>query len=161
MKIRPSVRIILFDPERRVLLLRVEELASSDPLREPGTPPRDRTYWILPGGGLEPGETNEDAARRELLEETGVSATDFGESVFYREKLLANGDGAMLGTEQYFVVRLTEPVEISTDGFTEPERSVLREHRWWSLDEIERTTATIYPEAFAELARSLIESSGE
>lgn len=30
-------------------------------------------YWTLPGGGLEPGESPENGARREVREETGLS----------------------------------------------------------------------------------------
>lgn len=31
-----------------------------------------RSYWTLPGGGLEPGESPADAVVREMLEETGI-----------------------------------------------------------------------------------------
>ncbi len=44
----------------QVLLVRHEE------------PQSGASYWVLPGGGREPGERFEDAARREVREETGI-----------------------------------------------------------------------------------------
>jgi ADP-ribose pyrophosphatase YjhB (NUDIX family) len=31
-----------------------------------------RSYWVFPGGGIEPGETEEDCVRREIKEETNL-----------------------------------------------------------------------------------------
>ncbi len=48
---------------------------------------RDRSSWELPAGHLEPGETADQAANRELYEETGAVSFDLKPVVSYRGKL--------------------------------------------------------------------------
>ena len=58
---RNAVRAILLSLEREVLLLRIHPPEGGD------------TFWITPGGGLEPEETVETGLRRELMEELRIS----------------------------------------------------------------------------------------
>src|SRR5882672_9447042 len=71
---RQAARVILIDEAGRVLLFR-----GGDPHR-----PDAGTWWFTPGGGLDDGETIEDAAQREVREETGYVVTDLGAVVLER-----------------------------------------------------------------------------
>lgn len=57
---RPAVRVVCFDAEGRVLMLHWRD------------PHDGHLLWEPPGGGIDPGETPLQAARRELTEETGL-----------------------------------------------------------------------------------------
>ncbi|NEE37574.1 NUDIX domain-containing protein, partial [Streptomyces sp. SID7982] len=70
---RKVARVVLLDPDDRVLLLHGHE--PDDPAD---------TWWFTPGGGLEGGETREQAARRELAEETGITDIELGPPLWTR-----------------------------------------------------------------------------
>ncbi|WP_336210004.1 NUDIX hydrolase [Nonomuraea sp. LPB2021202275-12-8] len=90
---RPAARVICLDREDRVLLLHWHDRVSG------------ADVWEPPGGGIDPGETPLQAARRELTEETGLP----GSSVQDRSVEVAR-DFTWLGvryvkTESFFLAR--------------------------------------------------------
>ncbi len=58
-----AAAVLVLDAEGRVLVVRQPREAAG------------KALWEIPAGKLEPGEAPEEAARRELLEETGLSAS--------------------------------------------------------------------------------------
>lgn len=139
-KVRPAAKVILIDRADRVLLFR-----GGDP-----TAPEAGTWWFPPGGGLERGETSEQAARREVLEETGLILGDLGPIIFHRHTEFTYNGVDLVSEEDYFVVRV-DAFEISTDGWTELEREVVAEHRWWPINELRTTGDVVYPDELISL----------
>ncbi len=132
---RRAGRIILVDESGLSLLFRC-----GDPAR-----PEAGTWWFPPGGAVEPGESAADSARRELREETGLDAQDLGPIVLQRQ-IEYEFEGVHYSQEEaYFQVRC-DHFDISDSGWTENERRVVQEHRWWSVNELRATTDTVYPE---------------
>lgn len=71
--LRRVARVVLLDPQDRILLLHGHE---------PDDPCDD--WWFTPGGGVEGTETREEAALRELAEETGITDVELGPVLWRR-----------------------------------------------------------------------------
>ncbi len=134
---RVSARVVLIDGDERVLLF-----AGRDPDIGP-----DPQWWFTPGGGVELGEDLLSAAQRELAEETGirVGPGQLTGPLWWRREQFSFAGIHYDQTEYYFVASLPPSATVTVDGFNELERATIVQNRWWSADDLRRTSDTVYP----------------
>lgn len=143
--VRPTARVILLDGEGRTLLF-----SAGDPDDETGRP-----FWFAPGGGLEPGESHEEAAFREVFEETGIRLPALGPCIWLRTHRWRHRDMWYISDERYFVADCTGG-DISRDGWTDLEVQAIRECRWWTHDAIHASPDIFVPRQLDALLPALL-----
>ncbi|MGF7116084.1 8-oxo-dGTP pyrophosphatase MutT (NUDIX family) [Pseudomonas laurylsulfatiphila] len=145
MRQRHSARLLVINPSQQVLLFH---------FRHKGDALDGQSHWATPGGGLEPDESFEAAAVRELFEETGLLIDTVGPSVAERSfpMMLPSGE-TVLSVERYFAVH-TESERLSREGWTAHEVRVMADHKWWSVAELRETRETVWPEHLIKMLES-------
>lgn len=146
---RDIARALVFDPANRLLLIEYEAVRPIDPEK-----PDALGFWFMPGGGLEPGETHEEACRRELSEEIGVADVVLGPCVAVCDGPFHLFRTPRYARERYFVVRLPSDV-VDTSRLAETEDNPVRGTRWWPLDELAASAERIEPAGLAALAQRI------
>jgi 8-oxo-dGTP diphosphatase len=144
MRTRPTVRVLLLDPEDRILLMRGRLPGSA---AGPGA-------WFTVGGGVEPGETVTAAAEREILEETGIGDARLGPVVWTRQGVLPIPKPTLF-EESYLVARCGGG-EPARDGWNALERELIEEIRWWTRQELLATSEAVFPPGLADLLEDIL-----
>jgi ADP-ribose pyrophosphatase YjhB (NUDIX family) len=101
----------------------------------------DPEIWILPGGGVEPGETPAQAARRELFEET-VLVADLGPMVWIRRHTWRFGTRWVDQHDHIFLVRTT--TFVPNPGLRNAEADLVRTWRWWASAELQAAVDQVF-----------------
>jgi 8-oxo-dGTP pyrophosphatase MutT (NUDIX family) len=140
--LRPTARVLLVDEDERVLLFRGESDADGS------------GFWFATGGGIEPGETSQQAAVREVLEETG-QRIELGPEVWTRRHVVTWGGRTFDVRERWFLTRV-RAFDIDTSGFSEEEQRMVTRHAWWSLDELDAASERLVPSDLATRLRDLL-----
>ncbi len=140
--VRHAARVLLLDETGRVLLVRFAY--------------RGRRWWCAPGGGLEVGETHEDAARREISEETGFELREPGPWIWTREHFFTFEGRLYHQMERYFFASVPA-FEPRPGGLGVEEAGVFDGLRWWSIGELESSAEEFAPADLPALVRQLVE----
>ena len=130
--------MLLVGPQRRLLLLSVTDTDLDGP------------FWLTPGGGVEAGETFPEAARRELLEETGISA-QIGPWVWTRRPTV-DPQGRPQGQYERFFVAHTEQEAIHP----RQQDQYVSGHKWWLLQELLDSSHQFAPRRLPQLAAQVL-----
>jgi 8-oxo-dGTP pyrophosphatase MutT (NUDIX family) len=136
---RPAARVICVDGAGRVLLMHWHDTISG------------QTLWEPPGGGIDPGETPFEAARRELTEETGLP----GEAVLNRW-VPVRREFDWLGTryaktERFYLARFGGVPEVDPKAFTAEEDSAYLGFGWFSPAEMTELPGALEPPDLREV----------
>ncbi len=137
--LRRASRVLLLDPDERVLLIS-------------HAPDAERRVWTAPGGGLEPDEDPLEGARRELREELGI-VPDIGPWIWRRRVTFVFRDVWIDQDERWFLARLDRPDALD-DAPLDDAGAI--EAGWWSVDELRSTEASIAPAALADHLATLL-----
>ncbi len=140
--IREAAKLVVLDPDDRVLLFRYPRSNESG-----------RPYWMVPGGGLHPGETHEVAAARELREETGIDA-EIGPLIWTRTDWFPSRGMTCQHEERHYLVRVPKAVTIEAPG-PDPNEAITAA-RWWSVEDLKNAEEDVFPRRLPSLLRSLI-----
>jgi 8-oxo-dGTP pyrophosphatase MutT (NUDIX family) len=143
---RQAARVVLLNASAEVLLL-----SASDPYDHAKAP-----WWEIPGGGIDAGESSEDAARRELFEETGITTATIGPCVWTQHSVF---DFAGLHFDQHerlHVAWCEEAHEVRPARLEMLEAAAFAGHRWWDLDSLLASPEPVLPVRLREFLPDLV-----
>ena len=116
-------------------------------------PDTGEDLWMMPGGGLEQGETDHECLRREVFEETGLvvhpSQPLTPEPTWVRRHQFVFRGDRYDQTERYYLIAVDQFEPTIAHNPAQHELDTFLGFRWWAENEINEARATFVPHKLA------------
>lgn len=142
---RPAARVVLLDSDRRVLLIN-----SVDPFDA-----AKRPWWEIPGGGMDPGETSEQAAAREIVEETGITEFELGPCI-WTQQVQFTFAGMFFDSDERIHVAWCDGGVFAPRHLELYEAMAFRGARWWEAGELIESDEVLLPPRLREFLEPIV-----
>lgn len=138
---RNTIKVLLLNEKNEILLLHADDPTTMTMNKKYRGP-----FWFPVGGKIENGETLQDAALREIYEETGIKKeeVELGPVVWFGTCNLILG-GTPTHMKAQYIVAKTKKTKVCLQCPTEVERKTITGMAWFSLEKIKTCDQVIYP----------------
>jgi ADP-ribose pyrophosphatase YjhB (NUDIX family) len=139
---RKAARVVVIAPDGSTFLFRYDDVEIG-------------RHWAPPGGGLEPDETFPEAARRELVEETGWSDLEPQHLLHTWEHDYTRSGVPITQYEQVYVAFGPKRAPLGDLRASHAADEIL-EYRWWTPSELRSTSEVMWPPVLSDLMRNAL-----
>ncbi len=143
---RPAARVVLLDRDNRIFMINSYD---------PGDASKP-AWWEIPGGGIDAGETAEQAARREIVEETGITEFELGPCIWTQQCEFTFA-GYFFDSEEWIYVAWSDGGEYNPQGLEYFEALAFKGAKWWDVDELLASDEPVLPPRLREFLAPVIQ----
>jgi len=138
---RRTVRVLLLNPDGGTLLFQ-----DSDPGLV------DMQWWVTPGGGMDPGESETETAVREVREETGFDLDlDKLLGPVARRHVVHGYSDQVIEQDEAFYLAQVDTFDVDVSAHTPEEQITFKGWRWWSKEDLRASDEWIWPRELEEI----------